>query len=235
MIDRLDRSFASQQSFIQDIYHELKEPLAILINDIEMLMSRSCSEEECKKVLCKGLGELAKFSVIIEDLLILAKFDNSRMPLEIKKINLSRLLEEVLHRVNETAMEKDIAVSSFLQETIIVDGDEIQLIRLFFNLLDNAVKYTYRKGKIIIAAHKDGKFARVTISDTGVGMPEEELSYIFDRFYQINKSRSGKHGFGLGLSIAQSIAESHKGKITVESQVGKGSAFNVLLPVSYPG
>ena len=167
--------------------------------------------------------------------MVLAKFDNSQMPLEIKKVNLTRLLEEAARNVKPLAEGKDIALSSFLQDTIILDGDEAQLKRLFANLLDNAIKYTYRKGKIVVAAHKSGSYANIAVSDTGIGMPEDELDYIFDRFYQINKSRNGRGGFGLGLSIAKSIAEAHKGKISAESQPGKGSTFTVSLPISYPG
>lgn len=235
MVERLDRSFSSQQNFIQDISQELKAPLGTLRGKFESAMKNAASKEECKIVLRKGLEELAKFSLIIEDLLALAKFDNSQMPIEIKKINITKLLAEVLGQAKTWIDQKDIMLSSFLQDTIILDGDETQLRKLFSNLLDNALKYTYRKGKITVAAHKDGKFAKVTISDTGVGMPEDELPYIFDRFYQINKSRGSRQGFGLGLSIARSVTEAHKGRIFVESQQGKGSSFAVYLPLSYPG
>ena len=98
-------------------------------------------------------------------------------------------------------------------------------------------KYLLNPGAptVVVAAHRANNFAKVTVSDTGIGMPEDELLYIFDRFYQINKSRATRQSFGLGLSIAKSIAESHKGHISVESQVGKGSAFTVFMPISYPG
>ncbi len=235
MIDRLDRSFSSQQNFIQDISYELKAPLIMLKKEFIEVLDKKSLEADYEAVMRKSLGELDNFSAVIEDLLVLAKFDNSRMPLEIRKINLPRLLAEALRGKKVSAEEKDVDLSSFLQETITLDGDETQLKRLFANLLDNAIKYTHRKGRITVSAHKDGKFAKITVSDTGMGMPEDELLYIFDRFYQINKSRSSKHGFGLGLSIAKSIVESHKGKIAVESQLGKGSTFTVYLPISYPG
>lgn len=235
MIDRLDRSFSSQQNFIQDISYELKAPLVMLKGELVEAMSKSRSKEENDIVIKKCMEELDRFSVIIEDLLVLAKFDNSQMPLEIKKINLIKLLEETVRGAKPLAEQKDIALSSFLQDTVILDGDEAQLKRLFENMIDNAIRYTYRKGKIIISAHKDEKFAKITVSDTGMGMPDEEMLYIFDRFYQINKSRTNKQSFGLGLSIAKSIADSHKGRITVESQLGKGSIFTVYLPISYPG
>jgi signal transduction histidine kinase len=235
MIERLDRSFSSQQNFIQDISYELKMPLLTLMQDVKAALKKPHSKEEYDNILRRGLEEAEKFSFIIEELLMLAKFDNSQMPLEIKKIDLTKLIGIVAGEARHAAEEKDIALSSFLQDTIILDGDELQLKTLFTNLLDNAIKYTLRKGKIVVAVHKDKKFAKIAVSDTGIGMPEDELTYIFDRFYQINKTRIGKGSFGLGLSIAKSIVESHKGKIFAESQLGEGSVFMVTLPISYPG
>ena len=235
MIERLDRSFSSQQNFIQEISYELKAPLIMLKGELGEARNTPYSKETYEAILRRALEELDNFSLIIEDLLTLAKFDNSQMPLEIKKINLTRLLNGITKSAKVSADGKDIALSSFLQDTIILDGDDDQLKKLFNNLLDNAVKYTHRKGRITVSAHKEGEFAKITINDTGIGMPEDELPYIFDRFYQINKSRERhKSGFGLGLSIAKSIAESHKGKIEAESQIGKGSTFTVSLPLSYP-
>ena len=235
MIERLDRSFSSQQSFIQDISYELKVPLVALKENMEQAIKKTYSKEECDTILRKGLEEVDKLSVVIDDLMTLAKFDNSQMPLEIKKVRLNDIVSGAVKEMKAMAAEKDIAISSFLQDTIILDGDEEQLKKMFVNLIDNAVKYTNRKGAITISAHKGKKSANVTVSDTGVGMPEDELLYIFDRFYQIKKSRNNRQSFGLGLSIAKSIAESHKGKISVESQIGKGSTFEITLPISYPG
>ena len=235
MIERLDRSFSSQQNFIKDISYELKAPLFVLRGELEAILNKPSSKEEYEKILRRGLEELDNFSKIIDDLIVLARFDNSHVPIEIKRVNLTQVIGEVLRNAKESAAEKDIILSSFLQDVIILDGDEENLKRLFANLVNNAIKYTRRNGKVIIAAHKGKDLATITVSDTGIGIPEDELSYIFDRFYQINKSRSGKNGFGLGLSVARSIAESHKGKIDVESQPGKGSTFTVFLPMSYPG
>ena len=235
MIERLDRSFSSQQNFIKDISYELKAPLFVLKGELAAVLNKHSSREEYETILRKGLKELDQFSEIIDNLIVLARFDNSQMPIEIKKVNLTRLIEEVLRCAKPAAAQKDIVLSSFLQDVIILDGDEERLKKLFTNLVDNAVKYTRRNGKVTVAAHRGKGFANITVSDTGIGIPEDEISYIFDRFYQINKSRNRKNGFGLGLSVAKSIAESHKGKITVESQPGKGSIFTVALPESYPG
>lgn len=235
MIERLDRSFSSQQNFIQDISYELRMPIAALKADLESALDKELSRTEYEALLGNGLQELEKFTNIIDGLLVLAQFDNSQVPLEIKRVSLNRLLEDTLGTVRERALEKDIALSSFLQERIVLDGDEPKLKRLFTNLLDNAIKYSLRKGQITVSLHKNERFAKVIISDTGVGMPVDEIPYIFDRFYQINKSRVSKQSFGLGLSIAKSIIESHKGRISVESQPGKGATFTVSLPLSYPG
>ena len=235
MIERLDRSFSSQQNFIRDISYELKAPLFILRGEIAAALNKPSSEEEYEAILHKGLEELDKFSEMIDNLIVLARFDNSQMPIEIKKVNLTQVIEEVLRCAKDAADQKDIVISSFLQDVIILDGDEERLKRLFTNLVDNAVKYTRRNGKVVVSAHREKDSADITVSDTGIGIPEDELSYILDRFYQVNRPRSGKGGFGLGLSVAKSIAESHKGKIIVESQPGKGSTFTVALPISYPG
>jgi len=235
MIERLDRSFSSQQSFIQDLSSELKAPLETLKKEFVSVAGRNLSSEESAGIMRHGLEEMNKFERVIEELETLAKFDNNRMALEIRKVNLSSLVGRVLDRVKPQAHAKDISVSSVLKDAITIDADEKQLEALLKSLLDNAVRYTNRKGAINVTARKNPTQAVITVSDTGIGIEEDELSYIFDRFYQVNKSRLSNGCFGLGLSIAKSVAEVHKGSITVESKPGKGSVFTVSLPLSYPG
>jgi signal transduction histidine kinase len=234
MIERLDRSFSSQQGFIQGISAELKAPLAEFKKEFEAARDGSLSPQAYDSLMSRGIEEINRSERIIEELESLARFDNNRMALEIRKVNLSRLLEKALDNVRPDALEKEIGLSSVLKDAVIVDGDEKQLRRLFANLLDNAVKYTNRKGSVTISARRDRKNAVIVVNDTGIGMDEGELPYIFDRFYQVNKSRASNGSFGLGLSIAKSVAEVHKGAILVESKPGKGSTFTVLLPLSYP-
>ncbi len=235
MIERLDRSFSSQQSFIQDLSSELKNPLTELKEQYEAALGSSASAQEYASLVRHGLEEMKKFGQAIEELETLAKFDNNRMALEIRKVNLSPLIDEALGAIRAQASAKDIALSSILKDTMIIDGDERQLKALFANILDNAIKYTNRKGSVTVTARKNHRSVTVSISDTGIGIEENELPYIFDRFYQVTKSRSGKGGFGLGLSIAKSVAEVHKATIAVDSTPGKGSTFTVSLPLSYPG
>lgn len=235
MIERLDRSFSSQQSFIQDISRELKAPLAVLKEKFGKAMDDKGPGKVDATLLAHGLEEMNKFSGIIEGLEALAGFDNDQVALEIRKVSLTNLLDKAIDNIRPAASDKDIAISSFLKDRITIDGDGKQLSALFTNILDNAVKFTNRKGRIKVSARKNKRYATVTISDTGIGIDEGELSYIFDRFYQVNKSRLSDGGFGLGLSIAKSIVEMHKGSIGVESRPGTGSTFTVTLPLSFPG
>lgn len=234
MIERLDKSFASQHEFIQDVSHELRTPLTILKGELEVTLKKLRSPEEYEAVLASSLEEIGKMSRVIEDLLVLARFDNNQVALEIRRVDLGNVVTRVMDDMKVLAEQKDIDISLSRQENIMLDGDEDQLRRLFVNLFDNAIKYTSRKGKVIVMAQKDGSHAKVVISDTGIGIPEDELPYIFDRFYQVAKARRTNHGFGLGLSIAKSIVESHRGMISVASQPSAGATFTVSLPLSYP-
>ena len=235
MIARLDRSFSSHQRFIQDISRELRVPVNTLSEEMRLALAKNCSVDEYKALLLKSLKETDDFSRIIDNLSILSQFADEMPVLEIKKINLTNLVENAFNDMKALAAEKDINTSLACIETIKIDGDRKQILQLLASLFDNAVRYTYRKGNINVTVRKEGKFAKIIISDTGIGMPEEELPYIFDRFYQVAKPRGIKGGFGLGLSAAKSIVEAHKGTIDVESQEGKGSIFTISLPITYLG
>ena len=234
MIERLDKSFASQHEFIQDISHELRTPLTILKGELEVALKKLRSPEEYEAVLTSSLEEIGKMSRVIGDLLVLARFDNNQVALQIRRVDMGQIVNRVLEDMKVLAEQKDIEMSLSRQENLILDGDEDQLRRLFVNLFDNAIKYTSRKGKVIVMAQKDGSNVKVVVSDTGIGIPGDELPYIFDRFYQVARARRSNHGFGLGLSIAKSIVESHRGTISVISQPGVGATFTVSLPISYP-
>jgi signal transduction histidine kinase len=234
LIERLDRSFSSQQDFMHNISQELEAPIEILRKEVEKALKDARSPDECRVVFQAALKKIDEFSGIVEDLLALTRLEDGRLLLEIKKIDLTGLIEEELDRIKVSAEEKDIDISFYCEETIILDGDSEQLKRLLKSLLDNAIKYTLRKGRVIVTVRKEGADAKITVSDTGVGMPEDEIPYIFDRFYQIKKSRRAKTGYGLGLSTAKAIVEAHRGKISVESRVGQGSSLIVSLPLSYP-
>lgn len=235
MIERLDRSFSSQQRFIQDISNELKTPMKKLKEELDHILSKKRSEDEDRAIMTRTASEIDSFSRIIEDLLVLSGFDNNQAVLEIRKVQMKALIEKVINRMKELSNAKALTVSFACLDDIVLDGDESELTQLFVNILDNAIKYTYRNGKIDIVMQEDGKYAKIAVTDTGTGIPEDEIQYIFDRFYQVRSSRSQSRGFGLGLSSAKAIVNAHKGSITVESERGKGSTFTIYLPLHYPG
>jgi len=231
MITRLDNSFSSQKQFIQDISHELKTPLTILKGQLDVTLKKIRSQAEYEAVLVSSLEEIDRMNRIVENLLVFAKFDNKEISLKSERLDLSHFIEDVLDDIKILAEQKNIAINFIPGEKIMLKIDKNQMRQAVLNILDNAIKYTSNNGEVALEARKDGNLAKIKISDTGIGMPENELPHIFDRFYRVDKSRSS-HGFGLGLSIAKSIVEMHKGKIGVESRLAKGSAFIISLPIS---
>ncbi|MCX5656644.1 MAG: heavy metal sensor histidine kinase [Candidatus Omnitrophica bacterium] len=231
MLNRLNKSFSSQQLFIQDVSHELKTPLTTLKGEIEIALKRIRSVQEYDSILHSSLEDINRINRLVEDLLVLTRFDNREVPLETKSLDLSILIERVVDDIKILAEQKNIKIFFSEQDGVVLDVDENKIRRVFLNILDNAIKYTPQNGKVTLSLEKENNLARIQISDTGIGIPEDELPHIFDRFYRVDKSRSS-YGSGLGLSIAKSIVETHRGSIDVESRSGQGTTFTISLP--YP-
>lgn len=232
MLEKLDKSFCSQQQFIHDLSHELRTPLTILKGELEVTLKKVRSQKEYESVLYSSMEEMDKINRIIENLLMLARFDNKEVPLEIKPLDLTRLIQNILDDIKILSEQKIIQMNFSPEENIISEADENQLRSAILNVLDNAIKYTPENGKVFVSLKKENNRVEIKISDTGIGVAKENLPFIFDRFYRVDKSRDTK-GFGLGLSITKSIIEVHKGKIEVASQPNQGTTFIISLPVSY--
>jgi heavy metal sensor kinase len=230
MLERLEHAFSSQRQFIEDFAHELKTPLAVLKGELEVTLKKIRSTEEYETILHSNLEEVNRISRIVEDLLILARFENSDIILEKKPLDIGFMLKVIVDDMNVLAMQNNINIDFFASGVIIVYGDENRLKRLFTNLLDNAIKYTPAAGKVALNVVALAEYARIAVSDTGMGIPEAETRKIFDRFYRRDKSRH-QPGVGLGLSISKSIVEAHKGMIEVESRLNHGTTFTVFLPL----
>ena len=232
MLEKLDKSFSSQQQFIHDISHELRTPLTILKGELEVTLKKVRSQKEYESILRSSLEELNKINRIIENLLMLARFENKEVSFEIKPLNLGQLIQNILDDIKILSEQKVIQINFSLEESIVLEEDESQLRRAILNVLDNAIKYTPENGKVFVTLKKENNIAEIKISDNGIGIAKENLPFIFDRFYRVDKSRN-TNGFGLGLSIAKSIIETHKGKIKVESQPSQGTTFTISLPLSF--
>ncbi len=229
MLARLDDAFRRERQFTADASHELRTPLSAMQTILDSTLARRRAPAEYEQALSDLSQEATHMRTVTEGLLHLARDDAARQPAKFERVNLSILLKDVADSLRPLAEDKGLElVDNMPADGLTLLGDSDGLIRLFVNLLDNAIKYT-ENGYITISAQpKDEHLLAVTITDTGVGITPEHLPYIFDRFYQVDGSRS-KDGIGLGLAIALNVARAHGGDIVVESKAGKGTTFIVQL------
>jgi signal transduction histidine kinase len=211
----------------------LRTPLSIIQAESSLALDRERSTAEYRKALEVISQEVTYMSDIIGKLLFLARGDAGKEPVEFKDVNLKELIEKLASDIEVLARDKGVGFNIGPLENLTVKGDRMQLRQLFLNLLKNAVTYTPSGGNISSSVARQKEKAVVTISDTGIGISPEHLPHIFERFYRVDKARSrAQGGTGLGLAIAKYVAEAHGGKINVESQVNKGSIFQVTLPLA---
>jgi len=230
MLERLEGSFLSQRQFIEDLAHELKTPLSVMKGEIELTLKKVRSEKEYESALDSNLEEVDRLIKILEKLLVLARLDKGVANLEMRLLDLNQVVQDIVNDIKIFADQKNISIQFRSYGEAAVLGDETRLKQLFLNILDNALKYTPPQGKVIIEVGAEANRAKVVISDTGIGIHETMLPHIFDRFYRAHKAQDIS-GSGLGLSIAKSILEAHKGKIEVQSAPNKGSTFIIFLPL----
>ena len=233
MMNRLENSFAQMRQFSSDASHELRTPLTVLKGQNELILSKQRKPEEYQEVISSNLEEINYMSKVLEDLFVLSKSDENQVNLDYKPVDLRALVEEVCKHAEILAEEKNIKIIIAFLELIEIQGDEVRLRQMVWNVLQNGIKYTQQGGELKISLQNEGDFALLTIQDTGIGIPEEDLPLIFNRFYRVDKARTrDEGGSGLGLSICRQIAEAHKGKIEVESKLGVGTRFKICLPNS---
>ena len=235
-IKPIEDAWNKQNQFIADASHELKTPLTTINTNIDLLMTHGDSTiKEEKKWLNYIKDESTRMAKLTNDLLYLAKVDHSSENNIIKStFSFSSAAENVILTTEAVIYEKSLNLVEDLDDEIYISGDESQIKQLVLILLDNAIKYTNQGGTIEVTLKKlDNKTARFIIKNTGNGIPPEDISKIFDRFYRSDKSRDRKSGgYGLGLSIAKSIVVSHKGTIKLKSEPNKFTEFIVELPIS---
>ncbi len=225
LLERMERLFQTQQQLLADVSHELRTPLTAIRGNVDLMRRMGEGDEESLDII---LEELERMTRLVGDLLLLARADAGGIPIERKRVEVDPLLFEIYHQV----MMLDLQVAVTLDEIdqVCVMGDPDRLKQLMWNLVSNAIKYTPAGGEVHLRLSKDGGQARFEVEDTGQGIAPQDLPYIFDRFYRVDKSRS-QSGSGLGLSIARYIAQAHGGRIEVESKLGQGTTFTVFLPL----
>ncbi len=232
MLIRLDRSFQQIRQFSADASHELQTPLTILKGELEVALRSPRSPEEYQQVLQSALEESDRIARLVEGLLLLARADTGMLRMDRQPVDLAQLVTDVYEQTRVLATTHGVTLQLGRVEAVVIQGDYDRLRRLLLNLVDNGIKYTPSGGRVTISLSQNNSWASLQVSDTGIGLSPEDRSKIFQRFYRTDEARAqSEEGAGLGLCIAQSIAEAHGGYIQVESRPGTGSTFTVWLPL----
>jgi signal transduction histidine kinase len=216
---------------VADASHELRTPIAIIRGEADVALSHERTPAEYRESLGIVLDEARRLSRLVDDLLNLARADAGHVKLRIEEFYFNDLIGECCRSVQALAAARSIELECHAGEDVAFRGDQGLLRRLVINLLDNAIRYTPRGGKVSASLEADGPRLRIAVSDTGLGIAPEATQHIFDRFYRADRGRSREDGgFGLGLAIVKWIAESHRGAIDLTSRPGAGSTFTITLP-----
>lgn len=227
----IEASFERLRQFTADASHELRSPLMAISSNVEVALKYAEGmRPEDHEVMQAIASATAQMTALTEDLLMLARTDQTP---NIKQdiVDLRTILENLFQLYTPHADAKQIRLELKLSDRLEVRGDAVQLTRFLTNLIDNALRYTQEKGTVTIEGIRERNVVLIHVRDTGIGIDSEQLKHIFDRFWRADQARSySSGGFGLGLAIAQGIAQRHGGSITVSSQLGVGSCFTVRLP-----
>jgi heavy metal sensor kinase len=237
MLKRIESSVIRIRQFTANASHDLRSPLSLIRTHAEVALRRHRSESEYRESLGRILSASEETTQLVEALLTLARADASAGHLHFVEMSLSPLLEKIANQAEVLAHSKGLTFSSQLcVSPLLVSGDSAALESLLLAILDNAVKYTSPGGSVQLRSLTISNEALIEVEDTGVGIAPQDIPRIFDRFYRADQARSREvAGSGLGLSIARWIAETHKGRIEVESEVGTGSQFLIVLPLVSAG
>lgn len=231
MIARLEASFRQIQQFTGDASHELRTPLAILMGELEIALHTAKKPEEYQDVIISALEEVIRLSKVVEHLLELSRAESGQVEMHFERMKLDYMLNDIYEDAMILSEEREIQVHYTAESNVEIYGDKVRLHQAFLNIVDNAIKYTPNGGEIFITLWREKHHAVVSIRDTGVGIPPQDVDNIFDRFYRVDKARSQDvRGHGLGLAIVKWAIEAHNGSIELHSDVGKGSTFTVRLP-----
>jgi len=228
---RLQRSIGEMRQFSTALAHELRTPLAALRGEIELSLRAAGSDPARQPSLASQIEEVDRLKRLIDHVLTLARAESGQIPLTFGRVDLGELAASLAEQLEPVATARSITLRCEREGPVIARGDAGWLERALLNLLDNAIKFTPANGHVLLRVSRQGKRARIDVTDTGIGMPSSVAAHVFERFYQADPSRSSPSGgVGLGLSLVQWIVDRHNGSVSVTSQPGQGSTFTLLLP-----
>jgi signal transduction histidine kinase len=223
------KAWDQQQTFIANAGHELRTPLTLIRSSMEVV-KRTPLDQDQNQLVDDVLAECGHMGKLVEDLLLLSRLDHQRLAMEFTSIDLKPFIEEVHRKVNPLANDKKISITLDVQEGK-VKADPLRLRQVLLILLDNALHNTPPGGQVQVSTRLYSGYWQIQVSDSGVGIPPENLEHIFERFYRVNRPADKDYsGNGLGLSIAKSIIEALHGQILINSEPGKGTAAILRLP-----
>lgn len=237
MLGRVKAVRDNQQDFVSNVSHELKTPMAsIKVLADSLLMQEGADEATYREFLTDINAEIDRENKIISDLLSLVKMDKKADKLNVSLCNINEILDIVLKRVKPLAIEHDVEIIYESYREITAEVDDSKIIMALTNFCENAVKYNKEMGQVRVSLNSDAKYVYITVQDTGIGIPEEALEHIFERFYRVDKARDrATGGTGLGLAIANEIIRMHNGMVKVHSAENIGTTFTIRIPLNYRG
>jgi len=237
MIERLEQSFQQINRFSADASHELRTPLTVLQGELESIAQGSQRlPVDVRDTIGSALEETQRLAKIVENLLAISRLEAGEARGQLERLDVAELARSTADQMRLLAEEKHIALDCDGTEPVEVEADPVRLKQVVVNLLDNAIKYTPRGGTVSVSVRRRDNHAILQVADTGIGISPADVPHIFDRFYRADKARSRQMGgTGLGLSIVRSICLAHGGQVTVESAEGRGSVFNVEIPLANRG
>jgi signal transduction histidine kinase len=236
LLDRIANYISQNQQFTANAAHELRSPLAAIQNALEVGLNADRSAEEYRELIGETLEECGVLRDLVNQMLLLAESDTGRLEISPEAIRLDQVAQKSHEMFAGVAEAADLKLELVCSEPVLVYGDANRLRQVINNLIDNAIKFSRPQGSITVSVRREyGRHAVLEVIDTGIGISEEDLPHVFERFYRGDKSRQRKDrsgGTGLGLSICRSIVLAHSGTIKVESTLGLGTGFTVTLPLA---
>jgi len=233
-VTELERLERVRKDFVANISHELRTPLAAIHGYTETLLDGALEDAENNRRFLQVIAaQTVRLSDLASDLLALSEIEAERIPVPGERISVLEAAENALHLLEGQAKARNVRVLLGAADDVYVEGQTFRLERAISNLLLNGINYNRAGGEVRLDVRGDGQTVRISITDTGIGIPFEEISRIFERFYRVDKARSRQTGgTGLGLSIVKHTVERMGGSIAVDSQLGKGSVFTLILPAA---
>ena len=235
MTERLQQSFEQMRQFSTDVSHELRTPLTGIRGQLEVALFTAETPEQYREAMMNALQDVEQLSNMVRALLLLSQAETGQLALQMTNVALARVVSDMVDQYQIAAEEERVKLTCQTPGECFLQADKTQMERMVSNLVSNAIKYTPAPGEVGVGLDCDENSARFWVQDTGVGIPDEDLPYIFDRFYRVKgRQTARKEGLGLGLSFVAWIVNVHNGKIEVDSTLGKGARFTVTLPRGAP-